>query len=366
MTARSVSTLVLGFGVLIGNSGIPLPLRILACILSVIYFWWAHGFRIAGANLRLLAMLLSSIALFWHLGGNIGITGVPGFENLPSDYEFDPSQIKRLKSSNRVALRLTLDHRPTEEERYLRIGAQHPLKLQSGSLKSTSWAKEHLLGLPLEEKLRKIRDWFSKSFRYTLDSEWSTLDSFLFETRYGYCQHFSYATFELLSLSGEKPQMIYGYSGGSWNPLLRTLTYLDSDAHSWLEVWDTSAHHSHRIDPTTWVTRIDQVSPDSTATRAPFRTGVGLALLLSFWIVLFLFRDPRMELSRILGTKGPILDALSSQDSALSRIKNDYELLYFAKPSNQDRIDRSIRSIRLRISILFLRIRLAGIRRRLI
>lgn len=129
MPHKNASILLLGIAVLGGTAKWHPGFGILMSVLSVVYFWWAHGFRFVGANLRILGLLLSGVTLFWYLGGNLGFTGIQGLEPLPSEYEFDPSELRRLEKSNRVALRLVLDHPPTEEERYLRLGSQNPLSL---------------------------------------------------------------------------------------------------------------------------------------------------------------------------------------------------------------------------------------------
>ncbi|MBU6152828.1 MAG: transglutaminase-like domain-containing protein [Bdellovibrionales bacterium] len=357
MFHKSASIFLLALMVAVGNTALPILLRIAMSILAVLYFWWAHGFKFGGSNLRLLGMLISFVALFWSLGGNIGFTGITGYDNQPSDYEFDPQKIRSLKKSNRVALRLTLDHTPTEEERYLKLGIQRPISLETEAQHASEWTRVHLQGLPLKIKLRKLEEWFSGSFSYSLDSTWSTLDSFLFETKQGYCQHFAYSTHELLSWAGEKSQMVYGYAGGSWNPWLRTLTYLDSDAHSWLEVWDEEFKNHRRIDPTSWVIR---VTPETVGTATPpiiFQWSLLLMLLVALAAFYFLYRDPRLELARTLNTRGPISESLQTDFPDLERIRSDYEMLYFAKDLDHFWFSRFIFLIRLRIRIIGIRVR---------
>ncbi len=363
MPHKNTSILLLGIAVLAGTLKWHPGFGILMSILSVVYFWWAHGFRLVGANLRILGLLLSGVTLFWYLGGNLGFTGIQGLDPLPSEYEFDPSELRRLKKSNRVALRLALDHPPTEEERYLRLGSQKPAQLVSGTDHASIWANEHLTGLPLEHKIQTLREWFSGEFRYSLDSEWSTLDSFLFETKQGYCQHFSFSAHQLLTLSGEKVQMVFGYSGGSWNPVFRTLTYLDSDAHSWLEVWDGSVKSIQRIDPTTWVTRMNPESRGFPHSGAPLKMSLGLIIAFACGVLFFLLRDPRGELARILATREPISEALKQHAlkeldrgdirsaNRIENIKNEYETLYFSGRFERSPIRASIFSLLLQTRI---------------
>jgi hypothetical protein len=142
--------------------------------------------------------------------------------------------------------------------------------------------------------------------------------------------------------------MVYGYSEGTWNPVLRTLTYHDSDAHSWLEVWNQSSRSYQRIDPTSWVLNI---KPESSSTFIQGFKGNAQFILVLFvlglgLILVFLFQDPRIHLQSILKTKGPISKGLRDASKRamergelklarrIDQVQLGYEDYYFSKKSS--------------------------------
>ncbi len=65
----------------------------------------------------------------------------------------------------------------------------------------------------------------------------STLDAFLFDTRSGYCQHFSGAMALLLRMGGIPTRVVTGFSPGGYSKSKRAWIVRDTDAHSWVEAW---------------------------------------------------------------------------------------------------------------------------------
>jgi hypothetical protein len=65
----------------------------------------------------------------------------------------------------------------------------------------------------------------------------ATLDAFLFDTRSGYCQHFSGAMALLLRMGGIPTRVVTGFSPGGYSKSKRAWIVRDSDAHSWVEAW---------------------------------------------------------------------------------------------------------------------------------
>jgi transglutaminase-like putative cysteine protease len=359
---KTLSLLLLAFAALSPPSLLPVLGATFFCVLAVVYFWWAHGFKLQGLSLRFVALLLFLMFAAWRIGGGTGITGIS------TNFDFDPEKIRSLKRSDRVALRLVFDHEPTKDERYLRLGVQGSDESKSGNLRTAAWAMEHLSGLTLPEKTLRIQAWFRDSFQYSLDSKWLDLDSFLFDSKQGYCLHFSYSTKELLQMTGEKPQMVYGYSGGSWNPVFRTLTYRDSDAHSWLEVWNRELRTFERIDPTTWVLSVKTESNSSLVQGLPGILQfivILLAIALALSLLLRL-QDPRSLLQTLLKTRGPISTGLGkASESAMERgdpelsrridhLKKAYEDYYFSKKSALPGRMRVLSCIRLILMVLAL------------
>ena len=81
------------------------------------------------------------------------------------------------------------------------------------------------------------------------------LEHFLFETKAGYCQHFSGAMALLLRFGGVPARVATGFSPGGFRRRQGEWVVRDRDAHSWVEAW---------FDGIGWVT----FDPTPTATPA--------------------------------------------------------------------------------------------------
>ena len=76
-----------------------------------------------------------------------------------------------------------------------------------------------------------------------------SVDEFLFDTRQGFCEHFSGAFVFAMRAAGVPARVVTGYQGGEINPVDGYLTVRQSDAHAWAEVWLPDRGWM-RIDPT--------------------------------------------------------------------------------------------------------------------
>lgn len=172
--------------------------------------------------------------------------------------------------------------------------------------------------------VERALEWIRRDFAYTLDTPpWgrNAVDEFLFETRAGYCQHFSSAFVVLMRGAGIPARVVTGYAGGYRNPIGGYWVVRRSDAHAWAEVWLRDRGWV-RVDPTA------AVSPeriyDTLADRAPARGGLlgdfGLPVwnvrdwLRSSWndLVLGFDADRQSRLFRPLG-----IDRLTGQQLAV-------------------------------------------------
>ena len=81
------------------------------------------------------------------------------------------------------------------------------------------------------------------------------LEHFLFDTKAGYCQHFSGAMALLLRFGGIPARVATGFSPGGFRKRQGEWVVRDRDAHSWVEAW---------FDGIGWVT----FDPTPTATPA--------------------------------------------------------------------------------------------------
>jgi transglutaminase-like putative cysteine protease len=105
----------------------------------------------------------------------------------------------------------------------------------------------------------------SGRFVYTLEPPVlgeHSVDDFLFNSKTGFCEHFSSAFVFLMRAAGVPARVVMGYQGGDINPVDRIITVRQSDAHAWAEIF-LSGRGWVRIDPT--------------AAAAPSRVDSGLA-----------------------------------------------------------------------------------------
>ena len=112
-----------------------------------------------------------------------------------------------------------------------------------------------------------------------------TADEFLFDSREGFCEHFSSAFAIAARAAGVPARVVTGYQGGEINPHDGSLVVRQSDAHAWVEVW---------LPDTGWL-RVDP-----TATSNPTRIDNGIAGALPDLDSLPLFMQPRMAWLRSL------------------------------------------------------------------
>ena len=92
-------------------------------------------------------------------------------------------------------------------------------------------------------------------FHYTLSPPKlgdDPVDEFLFETRQGFCEHYSAAFTTLMRAAGIPSRVVLGYQGGEANEQGNFLLVRQADAHAWSEVW-LAPQGWVRIDPTSAV-----------------------------------------------------------------------------------------------------------------
>jgi len=75
------------------------------------------------------------------------------------------------------------------------------------------------------------------------------IDEFLFDTRAGFCEHFSSAFVYLMRAAGVPARVVTGYQGGEVNSVDRIITVRQSDAHAWAEAY-LPGRGWVRVDPT--------------------------------------------------------------------------------------------------------------------
>lgn len=76
-----------------------------------------------------------------------------------------------------------------------------------------------------------------------------SVDEFLYDTRAGFCEHFSSSFVFLMRAAGVPARVVTGYQGGDPNPVDGKFTVRQSDAHAWAEVF-LAGRGWTRVDPT--------------------------------------------------------------------------------------------------------------------
>jgi len=149
---------------------------------------------------------------------------------------------------------------------------QQALRLpRNANPRTTAMVRELVVGIDSPQRIvtAVLDDMRSRRLVYTLEPPLlgrESVDEFLFDTRAGFCEHFSSAFVFMMRRAGVPARVVLGYQGGEINPVDRTMVVRQSDAHAWGEVW---------LPERGWV-RIDP-----TAVSAPERIEQGLAASLS-------------------------------------------------------------------------------------
>jgi len=102
------------------------------------------------------------------------------------------------------------------------------------------------------------------------------IDDFLFNTREGFCEHYSAAFTVLMRAAGIPARVVTGFQGGFWNKLGQYLLIRNADAHAWSEVW-LEGRGWVRVDPTGAVRpqRITQGAASAAGGQLPwYQSGV--------------------------------------------------------------------------------------------
>lgn len=92
----------------------------------------------------------------------------------------------------------------------------------------------------------------TEDFHYTLTPpvmEDNPIETFLFETRHGFCSHYAAAFVYLMRVANIPARVVTGYQGGEYNKMGDFLEIRQYSAHAWAEVWLKDKGWV-RVDPT--------------------------------------------------------------------------------------------------------------------
>ena len=131
-----------------------------------------------------------------------------------------------------------------------------------------------------EHFIKHLLNHFRKeNFHYTLTPplmEENPIETFLFETRYGFCSHYAAAFVYLMRVANIPARVVTGYQGGELNKVGNFLEIRQADAHAWAEVWMENKGWV-RFDPTAAIAperieqniNIEQLVPGGVISYAP-------------------------------------------------------------------------------------------------
>lgn len=100
--------------------------------------------------------------------------------------------------------------------------------------------------------IKRALAWIRSDFAYSLEVPLPArdqVDQFLFDTRRGFCEHFSSSFVVLMRAAGIPARVVTGYAGGVHNPWGGYWLVRRQDAHAWAEVWLKDRGWT-RVDPT--------------------------------------------------------------------------------------------------------------------
>lgn len=173
----------------------------------------------------------------------------------------EPGRVLRSRSPVYAQRRYTVYSRPESREMLLSA----PMRVMSLQLRSqpservaalvASW---RAAGADDPAVVNAALQFFRReNFRYTLTPGTyggDALESFLFERRVGFCEHYAAAFATLMRVARIPARVVIGYQGGELNDA-RFGPYVivrQADAHAWCEVW-LQDRGWERVDPTTVV-----------------------------------------------------------------------------------------------------------------
>lgn len=178
-------------------------------------------------------------------------TEIPKQSVMTSDYSvqvrYRISDRIRYKASSQ--LNLKLERKLSQSQKIL--ATRLP---ENGNPRSHDWAieerqkhasdKDYILAL-----LARINQ---QPYFYTLSPpimERDTVDSFWFEQKEGFCEHYSGALVFLARAAGVPARVVVGYQGAEKNPMSDYWIVRHSNAHAWTEIWFENEGWV-RVDPT--------------------------------------------------------------------------------------------------------------------
>ena len=135
--------------------------------------------------------------------------------------------------------------------------------------------------------IQAIERWINQTeFRYTLSPprlNTNRIDEFLFDTKAGFCEHYSSSFTFMLRAAGIPARVVAGYQGGEPSRNGNVWEVRQKDAHAWTEVW-LDGQGWVRVDPTAFVApeRVEQGMDSLIQARGATMFGDGAGAQISY------------------------------------------------------------------------------------
>lgn len=173
-------------------------------------------------------------------------------ENARLSYEFTAIVREPINSIQRYQASSTLQPKFSEPlddlSRLMALRLPAELNPRTRAL-AEQWAAETPDPIALANR---FQTWIKADFQYTIDAPVlgrDSADDFLFNTRKGFCQHFSSSFAVFMRSAGVPTRVVTGFVGGRYNTLGAYWILYGKDAHAWNEIWVENQGWV-RVDPT--------------------------------------------------------------------------------------------------------------------
>ncbi|MGO1965368.1 MAG: transglutaminaseTgpA domain-containing protein [Moraxellaceae bacterium] len=172
----------------------------------------------------------------------------------------------------------------TDASRRLNLDLPDEGNLQSRALAQQIFAQS---GSDPVRYMAAIERWINQTdFRYTLSPPTlnnNRIDEFLFETKAGFCEHYSSSFTFMMRAVGIPARVVAGYQGGELSRGGNVWEVRQKDAHAWTEVW-LEGQGWVRVDPTAFVApeRVEQGMDAMTQAQGAAMFGDGAGAQFSY------------------------------------------------------------------------------------
>ena len=212
---------------------------------------WVEGIEYSGRTFQYDIIMEPS---FQNWMFSLMVPEVPKDRDFVILHDFRVASIRKIRKRTRYQLTSHLDYTVQEElddfwrYRYSRLP-------EKSNPRAAALAKEMyeqaLTPAALSRDIQRM--FYQQQFVYTLQpgrmDDTNSVDSFLFDSQRGFCEHYASAYVFMMRAAGVPARVVVGYQGGEYNPNGNYVAVRQFDAHAWAEIW-LEGQGWVRVDPT--------------------------------------------------------------------------------------------------------------------